>query len=45
MTKIAADRLLALLSRIARALEVMAKKLAPKFRPWRKPQPAAKPDR
>jgi len=45
MTKIAADKLLTLLSRIAHALEVMAKKLAPNFRPWRKPEPAAKPDR
>lgn len=45
MTKISVDKLLALLSRIAHALEVIAKKLAPNFKPQRKPEPAAKPDR
>jgi hypothetical protein len=45
MTKISVDKLLALLSRITHALEVIAKTLAPNFKPWRKPQPAAKPDR
>ena len=43
-TKIAADKLLALLSRIAHVLEVMAKKVSPNFRPQRKPEPAAKPN-
>jgi hypothetical protein len=43
MTKISADKLLALLSRIAHALEVIAKKLAPNFKPLRKAEPAAKP--
>jgi len=40
MTKISADKLLALLSRIAHALEVIAKKLSPNFKPVRKPEPA-----
>jgi hypothetical protein len=44
MTNIRADKLLALLSRITHALEVIAKKLSPNFRPLRKPEPAAKPD-
>jgi hypothetical protein len=44
MTKIGVDKLLALLSRIAHALEVIAKKLSPNFKPLRKPEPAAKPD-
>jgi hypothetical protein len=44
MTKISVDKLLGLLSRIAHALEVIAKKLSPNFKPERKPQPAAKPD-
>jgi hypothetical protein len=43
MTKIGVDKLLGLLSRIAHALEVIAKKLSPTFKPERKPQPAAKP--
>jgi hypothetical protein len=44
MTKISVDKLLALLSRIAHALEVIAKKLAPNFRPVRKPETPAKPE-
>jgi hypothetical protein len=44
MTKISADKLLALLSRIAHAVEVIAKKVSPNFKPERKPEPAAKPD-
>jgi hypothetical protein len=44
MTKISVDKLLALLSRIAHAIEVIAKKLSPNFKPERKPEPAAKPD-
>jgi hypothetical protein len=44
MTKISVDRLLALLSRIAHALEVIAKKYSPNFKPQRKPEAAAKPD-
>jgi hypothetical protein len=42
MTKIAVDKLLALLSRIAHAVEVIAKKLSPNFRTVHKPEPAAK---
>jgi hypothetical protein len=38
MTKLSVDRLLALLSRIAHALEVIAKKLSPNFKPVRKPE-------
>jgi hypothetical protein len=44
MSKIAVDKLLALLSRIAHALEVIAKKVAPNFKPLHKPESAAKPD-
>jgi hypothetical protein len=44
MTNAGVNKLLALLSRIAHALEVIAKKLAPNFKPERKPQPAAKAD-
>jgi len=44
MTKISVDRLLALLSRIAHALEVIAKKYSPNFKPQRKSEAAAKPD-
>jgi hypothetical protein len=43
MTKIGVDKLLALLSRIAHALEVIAKKYSPSFKPLRKPEPTAKP--
>ena len=43
MTKLSADKLLALLSRIAHALEVIAKKLSPNFKPLRKAEPGAKP--
>jgi hypothetical protein len=43
MTKISVDKLLALLARIAHALEVIAKKYSPNFKPLRKPAPAAKP--
>ena len=42
MTKISVDKLLAVLSRIAHAVEVIAKKLSPNFRPLRKPEAAAK---
>jgi hypothetical protein len=42
MTKISVDKLLALLSRIAHAVEVIAKKLSPNFRPAYKPEPPAK---
>jgi len=42
MTKPSVAKLLTLLSRIAHALEVIAKKVAPNFRPLRKPEPAAK---
>jgi hypothetical protein len=44
MTKIGVNKLLALLSRIAHALEVIAKKISPNFRPERKAEPVAKPD-
>jgi hypothetical protein len=44
MTKISVDKLLALLSRIAHALEVIAKKISPNFKPLRKAQPAGKTD-
>jgi hypothetical protein len=44
MTKTGVNKLLALLSRIAHAVEVIAKKLSPNFRPERKPEPAGKPD-
>jgi hypothetical protein len=44
MTKISVDKLLVLLSRIAHALEVIAKKYSPNFKPQRKPGPAPKPD-
>jgi hypothetical protein len=44
MTKISVDKLLGLLSRIAHALEVIAKKLSPNFKAQRNPEPAAKPD-
>jgi len=44
MTKISVDKLLALLSRITHALEVIARRVAPNFKPWRKPEPAAKLD-
>jgi hypothetical protein len=44
MTKISVDKLLALLSRIAHAIEVIAKKLSPNFKPKRIPEPAAKPE-
>ena len=43
MTKISVDKLLALLSRIAHAMEVIAKKIAPNFKPLRKPPSAEKP--
>ena len=45
MTKMSVDKLLTVLSRIAHAVEVIAKKLSPNFRPLRKPEPAAKQDR
>jgi hypothetical protein len=44
VTKVSVAKLLTLLSRIAHAIEVIAKKVSPNFKPWRKPQPAAKPD-
>jgi len=44
MTKVSVNKLLALLSRIAHALEVIAKKISPNFRPQRKAEPAAKSD-
>jgi hypothetical protein len=44
MTKLSVDKLLALLSRIAHDLEVIAKKLSPNFKPVRKPETAAKPE-
>jgi hypothetical protein len=44
MTKVGVDKLLALLSRIAHALEVIAKKLSPNFKALRKPEPAARPN-
>jgi hypothetical protein len=44
MTKLSVDKLLALLSRIAHAVEVIAKKLSPNFKPERKPEPTANPD-
>jgi hypothetical protein len=42
MTTLSVNKLLALLSRIAHALEVIAKKVAPNFRPQPKTEPAAK---
>jgi hypothetical protein len=42
MTKLSVDKLLALLSRIAHALEVIAKRLAPNFKPVPKPETPAK---
>jgi hypothetical protein len=44
MTKLGMNKLLALLSRIAHAVEVIAQKLSPSFKPDRKPEPAAKPN-
>ena len=43
MTNSSVNKLLALLSRIAHAVEVIAKKLSPNFKPS-KPEPATKPD-
>jgi hypothetical protein len=44
MTNLSVNKLLGLLSRIAHALEVIAKKFAPNFKPQPKPEPAVKPD-
>jgi hypothetical protein len=44
VTNASVTKLLALLSRIAHALEVIAKKLSPNFKAQSKPQPATKPD-
>jgi hypothetical protein len=44
MTKISVDKLLGLLSRIAHALEVIAKKMSPNFKPLRNAHAAGKPD-
>ena len=44
MTNLSVNKLLGLLSRIAHALEEIAKKFAPNFKPQPKPEPAAKPD-
>jgi hypothetical protein len=43
MTKLSVDKLLVLLSRIAHAVEVIAKKLSPNFKPVRNPETPAKP--